>query len=99
MAGQHRTSHKEEWQWRMCIDFTKLNKVCLEDDYPLERVDKVVDDVANSELSLLDVFSGYHLIRIKKEDEGKRGFVTPFGIICFIRMPEGLKNGGQTFPR
>jgi hypothetical protein len=42
----------------MCVDFTDLNKACKKDDFPLERVDIIVDDAANSEmLSLLDMFS------------------------------------------
>jgi hypothetical protein len=66
----------------------------------LERVDKIVDDAANSEmLSLLDMFSGYHQIRVRKEDEEKTSFITPFGTFCFVRMPEGLKNAGCTFSR
>jgi hypothetical protein len=66
----------------------------------LERVDKIVDDAANSEmLSLLDKFSGYHQIRVCKEDEEKTSFITPFGTFCFVRMPEGLKNTGFTFSR
>jgi hypothetical protein len=52
---------KKNGKWRMCVDFTDLNKACKKDDFPLERVDKIVDDAANSEmLSLLDMFSGYH---------------------------------------
>jgi hypothetical protein len=44
----------------------------------LERVDKIVDDAANSEmLSLLDMFSGYHQISVCKEDEEKTSFITP----------------------
>ena len=38
----------------MCIDFTDLNKACPKDDFPLPRIDKVVDDAANSQhMSLL----------------------------------------------
>jgi hypothetical protein len=75
----------------MCVDFTDLNKAC---------VDKIVDDAANSEmLSLLDMFSGYHQIRVRKQDEEKTSFITPFGTFCFLRMPEGLKNVGCTFSR
>jgi hypothetical protein len=83
-----------------CVDFTDLNKACKKDDFPLERVDKIVDDAANSEmLSLLDMFSGYYQIRVCKEDEEKTSFITPFRTFCFVRMPEGLKNAGCTFSR
>jgi hypothetical protein len=91
---------KKNGKWRMCVDFTDLNKACKKDDFPLERVDKVVDDAANSEmLSLLDMFSGYYQIRVCREDEEKTSFITPFETFCFVRMPEGLKNARCTFSR
>jgi hypothetical protein len=78
----------------------RFEQACKKDDFPLGRVDKIVDDVANSEmLSLLDMFSGYHQIRVRKEDEEKTSFITPFGTFCFVRMSEGLKNAGCTFSR
>jgi len=84
----------------MCIDFTYLNKVCPKDDFPLPRIEKVVDDASNSQLmSLLDCFSRYHQIWMRREDEEKTSFTTPFGTYCFVRMPEGLKNAGQSFSR
>jgi hypothetical protein len=43
------------------------------------------------------MFSGYHQIRVRKEDEEKTSFITPFGTFCFVRMLEGLKNVGCTF--
>jgi hypothetical protein len=44
----------------MCIDFTDLNKACPKDEFPLPRIDFLIDAVAILELmSLLDCYSGY----------------------------------------
>jgi hypothetical protein len=50
-------------------------------------------------MSLLDCYSDYHQIWIKKEDEPKTSFITPSGTYCYLRMPEGLKNAGGSFNR
>jgi hypothetical protein len=84
----------------MCTDFTDLNKCCPKDDFLLLRIDEVVDSAAGCEImTLLDCFSGYHQIRLHKEDEAKTSFITPFGAYCYLRMPEGLKNASSTFCR
>jgi hypothetical protein len=84
----------------MCIDFTDLNKACSKDVFPLPRIDSLVDATTTSELmSLLDCYSGYHQIWMKKEDEPKMSFITPSGTYCYLRMPDGLKNAGGSFSR
>jgi hypothetical protein len=91
---------KESGKWRMCIDFTSLNKACPKDNVPLPQIDKIVDSAAGCEvMSLLDCFSGYHQIYMKEEDNASTSFITPFGTYCFIRMPKGLKNARPTFSR
>jgi hypothetical protein len=91
---------KANGKWRMCIDFTDLNKACLKDEFPLPRIDSLVDASATSELMrLLDSYSGYHQIWMKKEDEPKTSFITPSGTYYYLRMPEGLKNAGGSFNR
>jgi hypothetical protein len=75
----------------MCTDFTDLNKCCPKDDFPLSRIDKVVDSVAGCKImALLDCFSGYHQIWLCKEDKEKTSFITPFSTYCY------LKNTGPT---
>jgi hypothetical protein len=52
---------KKNGKWRMCTDLTGLNKLFLKDDFPLLRIDKVVDSATGCEtMALLDFFFGYH---------------------------------------
>jgi hypothetical protein len=91
---------KKNGNMRMYIDFTELNKACPKDPYPLPIIDIIIDQAAGCEmLSLLDCFSGYHQVWMRREDEAKTGFTTPFRIFCFVIMPEGLRNVGPTFNR
>jgi hypothetical protein len=93
-------ARKKNGKWRMCTNFTNLNKCCPKDDFLLTRIDKVVDSAAGYEtMTLLDCFSGYHQIWLHKEDEENTSFIIPFGTYCYLRMPEGLKNAGPTFYR
>jgi hypothetical protein len=92
------SSRRRMAKWRMCIDFTNLNKCCPKDNFSLSRIDKVVDSVIGSEtMALLDCFFGYHHIWLQKEDEEKTSFITPFSTYYYLIMPEGIKNAGPTF--
>jgi hypothetical protein len=85
---------------RLCVDFTSLNKACPKDPYPLPRIDQIVDSTAGCDLlCFLDAFSGYHQIKMAKEDEEKTAFITPCGVYCYICMPYSLKNTGAKFQR
>nr|CAE05804.2 OSJNBb0046K02.14 [Oryza sativa Japonica Group]CAE75940.1 B1159F04.3 [Oryza sativa Japonica Group] len=91
---------KSNGKWRMCVDFTDLNKACPKDDFLLPRIDQLVDSTAGCELmSFLDVYSGYHQIHMNPADIPKTAFITPFGTFCHLRMPFGLRNAGATFVR
>src|SRR5512141_2359410 len=91
---------KANGKLRMCIDYTDLNKACPKDPYPLPRIDQIVDSTAGCDLlCFLDAYSGYHQIRMAREDEEKTAFITPIGTYCYTTMPFGLKNASPTFQR
>nr|XP_027088503.1 uncharacterized protein LOC113709849 [Coffea arabica] len=91
---------KEEKAWRMCVDFTDLNKACPKDYYPLPRIDQLVDSTAGYEIfCFLDAFKGYHQIALDEEDQEKTSFITEDGTYCYVTMPFGLKNAGATYQR
>jgi hypothetical protein len=48
---------KKNEKWRMCTNFTDLNKCCPKDDFPLARIDQIVDSAASYDImALLDYF-------------------------------------------
>ena len=64
-------------KWRICVDFTDLNKACPKDSYPLPRTDQLVDSTTGHQLlSFMDAFSGYNQIKMDKEDQEKTSFIT-----------------------
>jgi hypothetical protein len=89
---------KKNKKWRMCVDYTSLNKVRPKDPFPLPRKDKVVDSMTQCEtLCFLDVYSGYHQIVMCIADQLATSFITLFGVYCYQMMPYGLKNASATF--
>jgi hypothetical protein len=87
-------------KWRMCVDYTRLNKACPKVPYPLPRIDQIVDSTAGCEtLSYLDAYSGYHQIKMKESDQLATSFITPFGMYSYTTMPFGLRNAGATYQR
>jgi hypothetical protein len=91
---------KNKVDWRMCVDYTDLNKHCPKDPFRLPRIDQVVDSTARYSMqSFLDCYSGYHQISLAKEDEEKIAFITPFGAFCYTSMSFDLKDAGETYQR
>jgi hypothetical protein len=91
---------KKNKEWRMCVDYTDLNKACPKDPFALPRIDQVIDGTAGCALLyFLDAYSGYHQIPLKESDQIKTAFITPFGAFCYNTMPFGLKNAGATYQR
>jgi hypothetical protein len=65
-------------EWRVCVDYTDLNKQYPKDPFGLPRIDQVIDSTAGCDLlCFLDCYSGYHQIAIKEEYQEKTAFITP----------------------
>ncbi|GJY96175.1 reverse transcriptase domain-containing protein [Tanacetum coccineum] len=91
---------KSDGSWRMCVDFTDLNKACPQDCYPLPEIDWKVESLCGYPFKcFLDAYKGYHQIQMAKDDEEKTAFHTSQGVYCYTKMPFGLKNAGATYQR
>ena len=91
---------KKTGEIRLCIDFRNLNKASLKDNYPLPKMDHILQRVVGSKIiSLLDGFSGYNQVLVHRDDQLKTAFTTPWGTFMYVKMPFGLMNAGATFQR
>nr|GFB41107.1 reverse transcriptase domain-containing protein [Tanacetum cinerariifolium] len=86
--------------WRMCVDFTDLNKAYPQDCYPLPEIDWKVESLCGYPFKcFLDTYKGYHQIQMVAAGEEKTAFHTGQGVYCYTKMPFGLKNAGATYQR
>jgi hypothetical protein len=91
---------KNKVDWRMCVDYTNLNKHCSKDSFRLPRIDQVVHSTVGCfVLSFLNCYLGYHQISLAKEDQENIVFITPFGGFYYTSMSFGLKNAAATYQR
>lgn len=60
---------KKDGSLQLCIDYRQLNKVVIKNNYPLPRIDELFDKLQGSQcFSKIDLQSGYHQLKIKRED-------------------------------
>ena len=89
---------KKTGKWRVCVDFTDLNRAYPKDSFLMPRIDQLVDaTIGHPRMSFLDAFQGYHQIPLALDDQEKIAFVTPVGNYHYKVMPFGLKNARSTY--
>jgi hypothetical protein len=91
---------KKNGEIRLCVDFINLNKYSLKDNYPLPKMDHVLQKVVGANrISMIDGFSGYNQIVVHEKDRELTAFTTPWGTFMYEKIPFGLMNAGATFQR
>ena len=81
-------TRKKTGESRLYVDLRNLNKVSLQYNYPLPKMDHILQRVVGStRISLLDGFSGYNQILVHPDDQAKTTFTTPWGTFMYVKMP------------
>nr|GEX00741.1 putative reverse transcriptase domain, ribonuclease H-like domain, aspartic peptidase domain protein [Tanacetum cinerariifolium] len=89
---------KKDDSFRMCIDYKEWNKLTVKNRYPLPRIDDLFDQLQGLQFfSKIDLKSGYHQLRVHRDDIPKTTFKTRYGHFEFTVMPFGLTNAPAIF--
>ena len=91
---------KKDGTHRFCVDYRQLNSITKTDNFPLPRIDDLLDQLGESKyFSSIDLASGFWQIQMHSSSQEKTAFVTPHGLYEFRVMPFGLKNAPGVFQR
>ena len=83
---------------RLCIDYRQLNKVMIQNRYPLPRIDALFDQLRGARVYFkIDLGTGYHQLRVRETSIPKTAFRTRYGHFEFTVMPFGLTNALAAF--
>jgi hypothetical protein len=92
------TCKKKTGDWRLCVDYKRLNSMTIKNKFPLPVIDELLDELVGAKwFTTLDMASGYHQILMKIMDRYKTTFQTHHGYYEYLVMPYGVTGGPATF--
>ncbi|CAF4301254.1 unnamed protein product [Rotaria magnacalcarata] len=92
---------KHDGNWRMVVDYKKLNNITIKDNHPLPNMEQALQllGAGYKLFSTLDMKSGFWQIPIAEADKHKTAFITPEGLYEWNVLAQGLKNSPPSFQR
>jgi hypothetical protein len=89
---------KKDQSLRLCVDYQPLNAVTIKNKNPLPCIDIFFDQHAGAKVfSKVDLYLGYHQIKVYLEDVPKTAFSTRYGLYEYLVMSFGLTNAPAHF--
>ena len=82
----------------MVMDYRKLNRQTIKNNYPLPLITELVDNMGSKRVfTKMDLWWGYNNVRIKEGDKWKAAFTTHMGSFELVVMFFGMTNLPATF--
>ena len=89
---------KKDGTWRICIDYQVLNKLTVQNRYPIPQIDDLLDELKGARyFSKIDLKSSYHQVLIEPSDVWKTTFKSNEAFFEWLVMPFKLTNAPATF--
>eukprot|EP00253_Pinus_taeda_P022068 PITA_22068 len=86
--------------WRLCIDYRALDKITVQNRYPIPQIDDLLDQLKGEKyFSKSDLKYGYHQVPIEPSYVWKASFKAKEGLFKWLVIPFGLTNAPGTFMR
>ncbi|GFT80603.1 transposon Tf2-6 polyprotein [Trichonephila clavipes] len=99
-ASQVVVVKKKDEKSRVCIDYRRLNRKLIKDNYPLPLIDDILDCLQNAKIfTTLELKNGFFHVAVNERSRKFTSFVTHNGQYQFRRMPFGLSTCPSTFMR
>lgn len=91
---------KKNGQYRLCIDYRRVNKKIIKERYPLPLIEDQIDQLKEAKLfTSLDLKNGFLHVDVHRDSQKYTSFVTPRGQYEFLKMPFGLCTAPSVFQR
>ena len=98
MGRSGSVANKKDKTLRLCIGYRQLNRVMIQNRYPLPRIDGLFDQLRRARVySKIDLRTSYHQLRVRDMDIPKTAFRTRYGHYEFTVMPFRLMNAPAAF--
>ena len=98
----HKDSETGEKLWRNCVDFKNLNNACNMERWPLPVIKEMLREIGEIRprprvFAKADYTHGFHQSPLALDSQIFTAFIVMMGILCWCRVPMGLKGAPSYF--